>query len=66
MECFYLNVKGDKELNAQYSDTAATYLADSDYKRRVRLNITTRNGRFYASSPDKLDVYREVIRIGGY
>jgi hypothetical protein len=65
MECFYLNVKGDTALNIQYSDTATTYLDDKDYKRRVRLNITTRNGRFYASSPDKLDVYRDVIRIGG-
>lgn len=66
MECFYLNVKGDKELNAQYSDTAATYLADKDYKRRVRLNITARNGRFYVTSPDKLDVYRGIAKTGEY
>lgn len=66
MACFYLNVKGDTALNAVYSDTAATYLADEDYKRRVRLDITTRNGHYYIKSPDKLDVYRNTIRLGEY
>ena len=64
LECIFLNVKGEKELNKRYSDTSTTYLADEQYKRLVRLNIKTEDGRYAVSSPDKLDVYRIKTGLG--
>lgn len=63
IECFFINGKGLKNINRQYSDTAGINLEDAKYKHLIRVVIEKPKDTYIIGTLDEAKVYRTITGL---